>query len=119
MGPGSLAARAEPRAARQGKAGFSDCGHHRCPPGKSAPGLQTASCQNAPGRLHSSASQDRSPPSPASKLVLELFSCSFALLVLKSGRPDSPGRQPRGQRPRQTLSAYNSAPAASAIRWHL
>lgn len=68
-------------------------------------GLRAASRQSARERLTSVASQDRSFPSPASKPLLELFSCSLTRLVLKSRQPDSPGRQPRGQRPRQTLSA--------------
>lgn len=70
--------------------------------------LEMASCQKALGRPNSVSSQDRSFPSPytppASKPLLELFFCPLTLLALKSGRPDSPGRQPRGQRPRQTLS---------------
>lgn len=41
-----------------------------------------------------------------------VFLSLITLLVLKSGQPDSPGRQPRGQGPKQTLSLpYYSAVA--------
>lgn len=90
----------------------------KCPPSGGEPAhpglLATASRHMASGRLNSVTSQDRSFPSPASKPLPELCSCPFSLLVLKSGRPDSPGRQPRGQRPRQTLFLpYYSASVAS------
>lgn len=45
---------------------------------------------------------------------------SLHLLVLMSGRPVSPGRQPRGQRPRQSLSAFAFwLWWPRAIGWHL
>lgn len=115
VGPVSLAARAVgSQTGQRYEAGSADYRHHSCPAsgGARLHGPHDSLMSESPGHLNSVASQDRSLPSPASKSLPELFSCPLTLLLLKSGQPDSPGRQPRGQGPRQALSLpYSSAVA--------
>lgn len=123
VGPGSLAVRASgsQTGRASGRAPLATgtvCAHPPEEPGCVGP--RDSLVPESPEQLNSAASQERSFPSPTSKPLPELFPCPFTLLVLKSGQPDSSGRQPRAQRPRQTLSLFLfSFSGLAAIGWHL